>query len=57
MSTRTRKSRATPPAPISDASQAFFAALLSASMGDCNCKTCRILRKLAKDILDQYEEI
>jgi hypothetical protein len=40
---------------LSEASEAFFAALLAAQSQNCSCKTCRILRKLAENILAKYE--
>jgi len=38
-----------------EASEAFFAALLAAQSSNCDCKTCKILRKLAESILAKYE--
>jgi hypothetical protein len=45
--------RATIAAP--EASEAFFAALIAASREDCDCKTCKILKKLADSIVSKYE--
>jgi len=39
-----------------ESSQAFFAALLQANRGDCDCKTCQILRKMGDDMTSQFLE-
>jgi hypothetical protein len=42
------------PLEVSEASEAFFAALLAAQSSQCECPTCKILRKLAQGILSKY---
>jgi len=39
---------------VSEASEAFFAALISAAKENCECKTCKILKKLADSIIEKY---
>jgi len=39
-----------------EASQAFFAALLNAATSQCECKTCKILKKLAQKLAAKYDE-
>ena len=44
-----------PSLELTEASEAFFAALLAAQSSNCDCKTCKILRKLAQSVLSKYE--
>ena len=38
-------------------SKAFFAALVASLMNpQCSCKTCLILRKIAKELLGEFEK-
>jgi len=39
-----------------ESSQAFFAALLQANRGSCDCKTCKILRKMGDDMSSDFLE-
>jgi len=35
-------------------SSGFLAALFAALQGDCTCKTCEIMRKIARSVQDQF---